>query len=1170
MRQPHHNHSLGSSGSEALRHARKRSFDRHVGLTVPILAIDRLEEKRAALSRRLHSQLPPRGSGCIRLPSDRKCPRSFGNWQNGLNLALLASNAMHARLHATSSMDCNSLMTFRLSDRLLPAADGLSRRTVELDAADICDWMSGTHNVLNADECLVLPLLEHGQDIPWCLKQRKAAAEAPTSSDEDIASLLALGPHAAYGAIFDAAFVLPNETLPTWRDDEVRISVHIRHFDGDSSGEESIDVFAAEIQKAAALAKHCAVLLASDRRLTLELMQSIVRRAGCRLLQSVRGAPVPGLWAEHGQDVGKVLLEDVYLLAHGHVLVGTWASTLTVAIQQAIAARSGSSNSLRLGLPPTVTYCDLWQRKCLNPLPLLTDDRNHWYVTVRHNGGMRISTSDEEMRHVIASKMGGTTPARSGRWMPFPKLVHRAWPASDEAVAALRRFEWPTQSPPTNAWLGTIISLNASGGRYQAVATAVAACGFEAHHVPAAMPDQYADLEEMMIELFGTHGPRKIMRMSAFELGLLISHKRALTAIARGRHTWGAIFEDDAILHPAVSPWQSGHLLQKAFLAAGTGSSTVIYLGACAPQCNADANRSEHAPVEALPLGLLHGGACRGYCTHAYAVSRKHAGAFFDDVFECNRGSAQCGAECRYRPCFMDWAFSRHFMRGHTAWLLGSGLSSPWRDDHRGLFIQNRSAAGGNNVSGTSLSRQYRWKLDTEQEVAARQRCSALIGGPFAYSNATRPLSRVFVTTRWTGRLGNLLFGAAGLMGITSRLRSIAPAEAFTVNPSSEVSVPARRLFERLPSLSQRVRLHESDRATTSSRLGKQHHVLFASTVEPNVLKQCRPCTYIFDEDRANAFERRKLRRMEEWVAAPPKGCVLGILELVGYFQSYKYFDHILDSVIRPALAAHDATLREANAILASARERAGPSALLVGVQVRLGDKTKGLYQHLYAQTDWNYYKRAMRHMATFLGSRGAASRRPLAFLVTAGGSMRNNSLDISAAYRHLSSATKDGSMSFSTAHDPYTDLAVLRGCDALVISSSSFGWWAAYLAKLPPGHVIAPRHVINPKLPPQHNLRRGFDGADYYPPGWLLLDNDGNGTAREDSFEEERRRHASQLARTGFRLEEFTQQGGSHKVANPWENSVINVAFAAARKARARAAATAKVRGTVRFPTNG
>ena len=213
----------------------------------------------------------------------------------------------------------------------------------------------------------------------------------------------------------------------------------------------------------------------------------------------------------------------------------------------------------------------------------------------------------------------------------------------------------------------------------------------------------------MVLELFGT--PRvRTARMSPYELGRLISHKRALKVIAHAEFSWGAVFEDDATINAAVPPSVAGYLIAQSMAAAGNGR--LLYLGACSPSCLSPEQQNE-ANGSGLPPGLLRGGRCSSYCTHAYAISRRLAATLFEDVFECWNGSSRCGAECATRPCFADWAYVRHFARGRgEAWIVGGGLVSPdlrYRD-HRGLFVQNRSSVLGNQETGTSLSRNYRWQ----------------------------------------------------------------------------------------------------------------------------------------------------------------------------------------------------------------------------------------------------------------------------------------------------------------------------------------------------------------------------------------------------------------------------------------------------------------------------
>ena len=83
--------------------------------------------------------------------------------------------------------------------------------------------------------------------------------------------------------------------------------MHLRHFDDASNGTALLQPVEAALRRAAAGARRCALLLATDRRRTLRLMEAVSSRTGCRLLSSARGAPVTDYSAEHGEDTGEVL-----------------------------------------------------------------------------------------------------------------------------------------------------------------------------------------------------------------------------------------------------------------------------------------------------------------------------------------------------------------------------------------------------------------------------------------------------------------------------------------------------------------------------------------------------------------------------------------------------------------------------------------------------------------------------------------------------------------------------------------------------------------------------------------------------------------------------------------------------------------------------------------------
>ena len=772
-------------------YARSTSFlhQLNVSRSIPSLPIKQRAEKRAAIES-LICRLPSEaaGAGSIQLPDDKNCPRSFGNWHNLVLSALMVAQTLRMRLSATSSMDCNSLLRFKLAHRVLPVKTSLyARSPIQLSASDACDRLSSPAFSMQMKETLQLPVDEHGQETPWCLQRRFDDSARGGTSDstrrrtEDPSALFALGPHAAFGAIFDTSFALLNESVPTWRAGEVRISVHVRHFNVRETGEESLDMFQAAIRRAvqsAQWASCCAVLVASDRRKTLELMGSIAASVGCRLLHSARSEKKRDFSLEHGEDTGVVVLRDVFLLAHGHLLIGTWGSTLTTTIQQLVAYRCLRHHSTWV---PTVTYCELTRGECMPALPLLTNKGSEWFVNIGRSGAARIFSStmmakvvsrkewsrrDELLRQQPMGTTGsdscrplykvrrarGGDACQQGRtfgcfdgglrmWVsgrcggvfqcgPNKVLCSHVqgnssaptrtvcvcegsaigWPSADEAIASLSRLEQPLhQTAHRGSWLAAIISANESNLRFTLVARAVASCGFLARHVLAARPEQFSSLSAMVLELFGT--PRvRTARMSPYELGRLISHKRALKVIAHAEFSWGAVFEDDATINAAVPPSVAGYLIAQSMAAAGNGR--LLYLGACSPSCLSPEQQNE-ANGSGLPPGLLRGGRCSSYCTHAYAISRRLAATLFEDVFECWNGSSRCGAECATRPCFADWAYVRHFARGRgEAWIVGGGLVSPdlrYRD-HRGLFVQNRSSVLGNQETGTSLSRNYRWQ----------------------------------------------------------------------------------------------------------------------------------------------------------------------------------------------------------------------------------------------------------------------------------------------------------------------------------------------------------------------------------------------------------------------------------------------------------------------------
>ena len=354
----------------------------------------------------------PHSRGCVFLPRFTRCPRSLANaLQNVANAALLAlvlgaDVVWHDERERIALLSTYTNCTTYGFPRLqLTPTDRGTRTPLEIGfwkPPQIDNftalWAPSKRGDLKrqlGDRCLgVSSNAFHGQEMwPIILKMVRSAAGGSSAISKD---LVRKGAHYAFGTALRWAFAFrkPDEQLHLDDDDEFRVSVHVRHFDapGDDAPEaETATILAIEGRVAAAVAssslRRCAILLASDRRLTLTLFEQVATRVGCRLVLVQRGRPRPVYMREHGVDTGPVALQDVELLSTGDVLIGSWGSSFTMAIAELIAARAGRHGQ-RAGIPPpTITFC--CDASCLEqPWPLL---QRGWSVSLRSFPMVRIN-----------------------------------------------------------------------------------------------------------------------------------------------------------------------------------------------------------------------------------------------------------------------------------------------------------------------------------------------------------------------------------------------------------------------------------------------------------------------------------------------------------------------------------------------------------------------------------------------------------------------------------------------------------------------------------------------------------------------------------------------------------------------------------------------------------
>lgn len=201
---------------------------------------------------------------------------------------------------------------------------------------------------------------------------------------------------------------------------------------------------------------------------------------------------------------------------------------------------------------------------------------------------------------------------------------------------------------------------------------------------------------------------------------------------------------------------------------------------------------------------------------------------------------------------------------------------------------------------------------------------------------------------------------------------------------------------------------------------------------------------------------------------------------LFGYFQSWRYFDHIRHRIVRhfrfkPATAEKaakviesmtDKYLHRSNLSLVVNGSRS--DIVLVGVHVRRGDMIgPSSLEKGYTVASPEYLKRAMALMEDRSSSNGSVA---VIYVVV--------SDDIPWCRVHVTSQRFPVEYVSNSAE---VDLAILASCNHTIFTVGSFGWWAAYLAG---GLTVYYRDF--PANGSQ--LSKGFRADDYFHPSWVGL----------------------------------------------------------------------------------
>jgi len=206
-------------------------------------------------------------------------------------------------------------------------------------------------------------------------------------------------------------------------------------------------------------------------------------------------------------------------------------------------------------------------------------------------------------------------------------------------------------------------------------------------------------------------------------------------------------------------------------------------------------------------------------------------------------------------------------------------------------------------------------------------------------------------------------------------------------------------------------------------------------------------------------------------------------LAVCGLYQTYRYADAVAATLSR-LLRFRAQILTTACTILDDARpsDWAPGSFRRVGLHVRRGDfLDRHWVQYGLTVVDRLYVNHAVDYFTSKFGR--------VQFVVASddprwiGDVLREKFPQAStrSTSRFLSMTSHLVAVTLSLGQSTGVDLALLAGCDALIVSTGTFGWWAAWLANRTTVYYDRLSRVGS-------RFSREFDRSRYFPPHWIPL----------------------------------------------------------------------------------
>lgn len=188
-------------------------------------------------------------------------------------------------------------------------------------------------------------------------------------------------------------------------------------------------------------------------------------------------------------------------------------------------------------------------------------------------------------------------------------------------------------------------------------------------------------------------------------------------------------------------------------------------------------------------------------------------------------------------------------------------------------------------------------------------------------------------------------------------------------------------------------------------------------------------------------------------------------LELYGYWQSSKYFDHNRGKIIELFTEFKKEIQKDLDKIF-------NYKGKTIALHIRRGDYVQ--LQHAHVVQDIKYYEQALERMAKELEYETVeALNKDYRVMVFSDDIDWCKTVDLFKSLKNVK---------YMARNPPIEDMYLMSMCDHHIIANSTFSWWGAYLNTNEDQKVMAPSKWFNP------NYKKPSEWKDIYCEKWIVI----------------------------------------------------------------------------------